>query len=42
MRQAEKSLVGPALLVAAREHIVVPAERVVEIRDQRVATARSH
>ena len=39
MCQAEKSLAGPALLVAAREHIVVPVERVAEIRDQRVPTA---
>ena len=39
MCQAEKSLAGPALLVAAREDIVVSAERVVEIRDQRLTTA---
>jgi poly(3-hydroxyalkanoate) synthetase len=39
MCQAQKSLAGPALLVAAREDIVAPAERVVEIRDQRLATA---
>jgi hypothetical protein len=39
MYQAQKSLAGTALLVAAREHIVVPAGRVVEIRDQRLATA---
>jgi hypothetical protein len=39
MCQAKKSFADFALLVAAREDIVVPAERVVEIRDQRLATA---
>jgi|HubBroStandDraft_2_1064218.scaffolds.fasta_scaffold611583_2 pimeloyl-ACP methyl ester carboxylesterase len=39
MCQAQQSLAGSPLLVAAHEDIVVPAERVLEIRDQLLATA---